>query len=156
MLAQAGSWIEHFHVTSLPPVGGQKQYIFSPGNKIYFHAKPFHCFSPPTWPLWKPSIQKMHKPKEIWFCGSQMCYFLLLFFTFLSVLVRAYQWLVCYLLRESSTKLQEQLAAGKVREHFCKYSYRLNKLRVFCGWLASLPFICLLFAFLSYICLLYH
>ena len=30
-------------------VGGQKQYIFSLGNKIYFHAKLFHCFSPPTW-----------------------------------------------------------------------------------------------------------
>ena len=38
-------------------VGGQKQYIFSPlGNKIYFHAKLFHCFSP--WPPWKPSILK--------------------------------------------------------------------------------------------------
>ena len=34
-------------------VGRQKQCIFSPlGNKIYFHAKLFHCFSPP----WKPSI----------------------------------------------------------------------------------------------------
>ena len=31
--------------------------IFSPlGNKVYFHAKLFHCFSPPTWPPWKPSI----------------------------------------------------------------------------------------------------
>ena len=37
-------------------VGGQKQYIFSLGNKIYFHAKLFHCFSPPTWLPWKPSI----------------------------------------------------------------------------------------------------
>ena len=38
-------------------VGGQKQYIFSPlGNKIYFHAKLFHCFSPPTWLPLKPSI----------------------------------------------------------------------------------------------------
>ena len=38
-------------------VGGQKQYIFSPlGNKIYFHAKLFHCFSPPTWLTWKPFI----------------------------------------------------------------------------------------------------
>ena len=50
-------------------VGGQKQYIFSPlGNKIlirsisfflffiYFHAKLFHCFSPPTCLPWKPSI----------------------------------------------------------------------------------------------------
>ena len=39
-------------------VGGQKQYIFSPlGNKIY-HAELFHCFSPPTWLPWKPSIVK--------------------------------------------------------------------------------------------------
>ena len=22
---------------------------------IYFHAKLFHCFSPPTWPTWKPA-----------------------------------------------------------------------------------------------------
>ena len=41
-------------------VGGQKQYIFSPlGNKIYFHAKLFHCFSPPTWPPCKPFIVKL-------------------------------------------------------------------------------------------------
>ena len=38
-------------------VGGQKQYIFSAlGNKIYFHVKLFHWFSPSTWPPWKPSI----------------------------------------------------------------------------------------------------
>ena len=42
-------------------VGGKKQYIFSPlGNKIYFHAKLFNCFSPPTWPPWKPSIVSEH------------------------------------------------------------------------------------------------
>ena len=51
--------IEHFHATSFSRhVGGQKQYIFSClGNKIYFYAKLFHCFGPPTWPPWKPSIE---------------------------------------------------------------------------------------------------
>ena len=45
-------------------VGGQKQYIFSPlGNKIYFQAKLFHCFSPPTWLPWKPSIIKREPTK---------------------------------------------------------------------------------------------
>ena len=49
--------IEHFMWRHCCHVGGQKQYIFSPlGNKIYFHAKLFHCFSPPTWPPWKDSI----------------------------------------------------------------------------------------------------
>ena len=42
--------IKHFHVTSLPPCCRTKTIHFSPlGNKIYFHAKLFHCFSPPTW-----------------------------------------------------------------------------------------------------------
>ena len=42
--------IEHFHVTSLPPCWRAKTTIFAPlGNKIYFHAKLFHCFTPPTW-----------------------------------------------------------------------------------------------------------
>ena len=48
-------------------VGGQKQYIFSPlGNKIYFHAKLFHCFTPPTWPPWKPSMSFMWKLVATW------------------------------------------------------------------------------------------
>ena len=44
--------LEHFMWRQCCHVGGQKQYIFSPlGNKIYFHAKLFHCFSPlPRWP----------------------------------------------------------------------------------------------------------
>ena len=47
--------LEHFMRRHCCHVGGQKQYIFSPlGNKIYFHAKLFHCFSPlPRWPPWK-------------------------------------------------------------------------------------------------------
>ena len=50
--------IEHFHVTSLAPCWRAKtiHFLSALGNKIYFHAKLFHCFSPPTWPPWKPSI----------------------------------------------------------------------------------------------------
>ena len=41
--------------------------IFCPlGNKIYFQAKPFHCFSPPTWLPWKPSIGFA---RFFFFCG---------------------------------------------------------------------------------------
>ena len=52
--------IEHFMWRHCRHVGGQKQHIFSPlGNKICFHAKLFHCFSSPIWPLWKPSISSL-------------------------------------------------------------------------------------------------
>ena len=38
-------------------VGWQEQYIFSPlGNKMYFHARIFHCSCHPTWPPCKPPI----------------------------------------------------------------------------------------------------
>lgn len=36
------------------------------------------------------------------------------YFVSLSVLVAAYQWLVCYLLKESAAKLQQELSNGKV------------------------------------------
>ena len=69
--------IEHFHVTSLPPCWRAKATHFSSlGNKIYFHAKLFHCFSPPTWPPWKSSIPRIWPAlnqawkKKSFFCCS--------------------------------------------------------------------------------------
>ena len=36
-----------------------------PRNMIYLHAKLFHCFSPPTWPSWKPSISRNLDPNKV-------------------------------------------------------------------------------------------
>ena len=40
--------IDNFHVTLLTPCWKAKT--------MHFHGKLFHCFSPPTWPPWKPSV----------------------------------------------------------------------------------------------------
>ena len=72
------------------------------------------------------------------------------YFVPLSVLVAAYQWLVCYLLKESAAKLQQELSNGKVVHDPLNF-FRLFKwhtLKVGGGWTLGLvvqfywPFLC--------------
>ena len=62
------------------------------------------------------------------------------YFVPLSVLVAAYQWLVCYLLKESAAKLQQELSNGKVVHDPLNF-FRLFKwhtLKVGGGWTLGL------------------
>lgn len=71
--------------------------------------------------LWKymqtlfNKVDLMHQPLNhctfLWDLSEWVCFYL--------VLVGSYQWLVCYLLKESSSKLQQELSNGKV---------------IHCGW----------------------
>ena len=50
-------------------VGGPKQYNDFPlGNKFYFYANIFYCFSPPTWPPCTHSIVLIFSVKVVLSC----------------------------------------------------------------------------------------